>query len=73
MRVECFYLHVHAYRMQARCPQRLEEGVESPGTQVVDSCMLSFGFQDPHPGTSGKQPVLSEPSLSSLLFKPDLI
>ena len=49
------------------CPQRPEEGIGSPGTEVTDNCKPPCGCWELNSGLLEDQPVLStaEPSLQS--------
>lgn len=37
----------------ARCPQRPEVDIRSPGTGVIDDCELPCGLGEPNPGPLG--------------------
>jgi hypothetical protein len=38
------------YHMYALCLQRVEEGIGSPRTRVIDGCELPSGYWGPNPG-----------------------
>lgn len=57
--------------LHAWCLQRLEGGVESPGTGVIDSCKLPCGYQESNSGPIEEQPVLLTVVLSLHPIKED--
>lgn len=38
-----FAVCMYVYHIHARCPQRSEEGIDSPGSGVMDGCKISYG------------------------------
>jgi hypothetical protein len=67
---ECFTYMLVVYSVCARCPQRLEEGIGSPGTRVTDGCEPECGCSEMNQWPLEGQPVLltAEPSLQPLRF-----
>ena len=34
----CVYIYIYMYTICVQCPQRPEQGIGSPGTEVTDDC-----------------------------------
>lgn len=56
---------ISVYHMHAWCPQRSEEGIRSPGTEVMDGCGPPYRYGEINPDPLQGQHVLltAEPYL----------